>query len=124
MKESHQMRFEVRAAYVMGIALPVLEVIRRRTNFDDIPAYIEDFFIGAFFLYAARAVTLQKPNGRVLLVAAWAALCGGPYGSFFGQLHESVDVSGFSNALVIFTKGVFYLVAIGGLITALRSATS
>src|SRR5690349_11579702 len=118
------MRFEVRAAYVMGIALPALEVIRRRTNFDDIPAYVDDFIIGAFLLYAARAATLQKPNGQILLVAAWAALCGGLYGSFFGQLHKSVDVSGFSNALVILTKGVLFLVAIGGLITALRSATS
>ena len=118
------MRFEVRAAYVMGIALPVLEVIRRRTNFDDIRAYVDDFIIGAFLLYAARAVTLQKPNGRVLLVAAWAALCGGLYGSFFGQLQRSSDVSGFSNGLVVLIKGALYLVAIGSLIMAVRSATS
>jgi hypothetical protein len=117
------MRFEVIAAYVMGIALPVLEVIRRRTNFDDIPAYVDDFIIGAFLLYAARAVALQKPNGRVLLVAAWAALCGGLYGSFFGQLQGSSDVSGFSNGLVVLIKGVLYLVAIGSLIMAVRSAT-
>ena len=118
------MRIEVRAAYVMGIALPVLEVIRRRTHFDDIPAYVDDFIIGAFLFYAARAVTRQKPSGRVLLVAAWAALCGGLYGSFFGQLHQSVDVSDFSNGLVILVKGVLYLVAVGSLIMAVRSATS
>jgi hypothetical protein len=116
------MRFEVTSAYVMGIMLPILEVIRRRTNFDDIPAYVDDFLIGAFLLYAARSVTLQKPSGRVLLVAAWAALCGGLYGSFFGQLQKSTDVSGFSNALVILVKGVLYVIAIASLIAAVRSA--
>ena len=80
------MRFEVTSAYIMGITLPVLEVMRRRSNFDDIPAYIDDFLVGALLLYAARAVTLQKPSGPVLLVAAWAVLCGGLYGSIFGQL--------------------------------------
>lgn len=71
------MRLEVTSAYIMGIALPVLEVIRRRRNVDNIPAYIDDFLVGALLLYAARAVTLQKQNGRVLIVAAWAVLCGG-----------------------------------------------
>jgi len=67
---------------------------------------------------------MQKPSGRVLLVAAWAALCGGLYGSFFGQLQRSSDVSGFSNGLVVLMKGALYLVAIGSLIMAVRSATS
>ena len=50
-------RFEVAAAYVLGIALPVLEAARRRTNFDDIPAYIDDFLIGAILLWGALAVS-------------------------------------------------------------------
>ena len=118
------MRFEVTSAYIMGIALPVLEVMRRRSNFDDIPAYIDDFLVGALLLYAACAVTLQKPSGPVLLVAAWAVLCGGFYGSIFGQLQSSAsqDVSGLSNAFVVLVKGVLYLVAIGSLIMAVRSA--
>jgi hypothetical protein len=35
--------FEVRAAYLLGIMLPVLETARRRSNFDDLPGYIDDF---------------------------------------------------------------------------------
>ena len=117
------MRLEVTSAYFIGIALPVLEVMRRRSNFDNIPAYIDDFLVGALLLYAARAVTLKKQNGPVLLVAAWAVLCGGFYGSIFGQLQSSAsqDVSGFSNAFVVLIKGVLYLVAIGSLIMAVRS---
>lgn len=119
------MRFEVRAAYVMGVVLPALEVIRRRTHFDNIPAYIDDFLIGAFLLYAARSASLGKQNGPVLLVAAWAVFCGGLYNSFFGQLRNPAthDISGYSNALVVFIKGAIYLVAIGSLIMAVRSAT-
>ena len=40
-------RFEIAAAYVLGIMLPVLEAARRRTNFENIPAYVDDFIIGA-----------------------------------------------------------------------------
>jgi len=118
------MRIEVIAAYVMGLLLPVLEVIRRRTDFSDIPAYVDDFLIGAFLLYAARSVSQQKSNGRVLLVAAWAVLCGGFYYSFFHQLQSSArhDVSGYSNALVVFIKGILYLIAIGSLVLSIRSA--
>ena len=64
------MRFELAAAYAMGIALPLLEVLRRRTNFDTISGYVDDFIAGGLLLYAARAVSRRKPRGPVLLVAA------------------------------------------------------
>ena len=116
------MRFEVRAAYVMGVTLPLLETIRRGTNFDNIPAYVDDYLIGAFLLFAARTVSLGRARGQVLLVAAWGVLCGGFYGSFFGQIHSSTpDVSGLANGLVILVKGGLYLVAIVALIRSVRS---
>ena len=117
------MRFEVKAAFVMGVALPVMEIIRRRTNFDNIPGYLDDFLIGAFLLYAARAVARGYPKGKILLVAAWAMLCGGFYGSFFYQFRNTatVDVSGYSNGFVILVKGGLYLVAIAALICSIRS---
>jgi hypothetical protein len=67
-------RFEVVAAYCLGVALPILEVCRRRTNFSDIPGYIDDFIIGALLLFAARAVVRQRPYGRALLIAALGIL--------------------------------------------------
>ena len=90
------MRFELIAAYVMGVALPLLEVLRRRTNFETVSGYVDDFIAGGLLLYAARAVSRRKPSGPVLLVVAWAVLCGGLYGSFFGQLEHGAphDVSG------------------------------
>jgi len=116
------MRFELVAAYVMGVALPLLEVLRRRTNFDTISGYVDDFIAGGLLLYAARAVSRGKPRGQVLLVAAWAVLCGGLYGSFFSQLGVARDVSGLPNALVVAIKGLLYAVALVGLVLSVRSA--
>jgi len=118
------MRFEVKAAFVMGVALPVLETIRRGTNFDNIPAYLDDFLIGAFLLFSARAVVRGYSRGRVLLVAAWGVLCGGFYSSFFHQVSNTapVDVSGYSNGFVILVKGGLYLLAIAALVSSIRAA--
>ncbi len=118
------MRFELAAAYVMGVALPVLEVLRRRTNFETISGYVDDFIAGGLLLYAAWAVSRKDPTGPVLLVAAWAVLCGGLYGSFFYQLESgaSHDVSGLANVTVVLIKGVLYAVALVGLGLSVRAA--
>ena len=115
---------EVVAAYAMGIMLPALEVARRRTNFDDFAHYIDDFLLGILLLYGATAVTRKKTHGPILLVVAWAILCGGMYGSFVDQLQsaDANDVSGFSNTLVTVIKGAIYAVAIVSLILSVRRA--
>ncbi|HEY8152764.1 MAG TPA: hypothetical protein VII72_01410 [Myxococcota bacterium] len=120
------MRFELAAAYAMGVALPLLEALRRRTNFETISGYVDDFIAGALLLYAARAVSRRKQNGPVLLVAAWAVLCGGLYGSFFGQLERGAaqDVSGLATATVVFVKGILYAIALAGLVLSIRTAAA
>ena len=94
------MRFEVGAAYAMGIGLPLLEALRRKTNFDNFHSYVDDFIAGGLLLYAAHAVATEKRGGPVLLAVAWAVLCGGLYGSFFWQLTsaETYDVGGLPNS--------------------------
>ncbi len=118
------MRFEVGAAYTMGIGLPLLEALRRKTNFENLHGYVDDFIIGALLLYAAHAVTRHRRSGPVLLVVAWAVLCGGLYGSFFWQLAatETHDVGGLPNMTVVVIKGVLYAIALTGLVVASRSA--
>jgi hypothetical protein len=110
----------------MGVALPLLEVLRRRTNFETISGYVDDFIAGGLLLVAARQVSRQAPSGPVLLVAAWAVLCGGLYGSFFGQLElgASQDVSGLATATVVFVKGLLYVIAIAGLVLSVRTAVA
>lgn len=120
------MRFELAAAYAMGIALPLLETLRRRTNFDTITGYVDDFIAGGLLLYAARAVSRGRPNGPLLLAAAWGVLCGGLYSSFFGQLESSSahDVSGLANSTVVLVKGALYAIALAGLVLSVRAAAA
>jgi hypothetical protein len=108
----------------MGIALPLLEVLRRRTNFEHLHSYLDDFIAGGLLLFAAHAVTRGKRSGPVLLVLAWAVLCGGLYGSFFWQLTSDAarDVGGLPNAAVVVIKGILYAIALTGLVLASRSA--
>ena len=115
-------RFEVAAAWGMGVALPLLEILRRRTNFHPIASYIDDLIAGALLLFAARAVSQQRPNAESWLAAAWGILAGGLYGSFFGQLEQwrAVDVSGQSGLAVVCVKGVLFAVSIAALVCALR----
>lgn len=118
------MRFEHAAAYAMGVGLPLLEALRRRTNFSPVHAYVDDFIAGALLLFAARAVSRGRPNGDAWLAGAWGVLCGGLYGSFFWQLermHE-VDVGGGSGVVVVAVKGVLYAIAIAAFVCSLRRA--
>ena len=114
--------FEIAAAHCLGIALPVLEVCRRRTNFSDIPGYIDDFIIGALLLYAARSASLGRLYGRALLVGAWGILCGGLWGSLFGQIYNTSphDISGLPNVVVVVLKLLVYGIAIIGLVLSIR----
>ena len=118
------MRFEVRAAFVFGIALPVLEAARRRTSFHPLPAYLDDFVIGGILLVAAWSVTRGKTYGPALLACAWGTLCGGLWASFFGQLASTdpTDISGLPNGVVVGIKGVAYAVALFAAFLAVRSA--
>jgi hypothetical protein len=113
---------EVAAAYVLGVALPLLEVCRRGADFSQIAAYADDFLAGGLLLWAAVSTSMRKPIGPVLLVVAWAALCGGFYHSFFGQIATTArrDVSGLSNSTVILIKGGLYAVVILALVLSVR----
>src|SRR5262245_56003749 len=107
-------RFEVRAAYVVGALLPILETARRRTDFHPLHAYLDDFVIGGWLLLAAWSVSKGKRYGTAFLCSAWGALCGGMWGSFFGQLSNSspADVSGLTNGVVVAIKGAIWAIAL------------
>ena len=119
-------RFEVAAAYVVGILLPGLEVLRRRTNFDRPESYVDDFIAGGLLLLAASAVSRRRAYGPYLLAGAWGVLCGGLYSSFFGQLRSPLpdDISGLPNLVVVAIKGVFWAVAMAAFVQSIRGASS
>ncbi len=119
-------RFEVAAAYVVGILLPGLEVLRRRTNFERPESYVDDFIVGVLLLLAASSVSRGRVYGPYLLVGSWGVLCGGLYSSFFGQLRSPLpdDISGLPNLVVVAIKGVFWAVAIAGFVRSIQWTSS
>ncbi len=125
-KPGASLRMQVIAAYCLGVLLPVAEVCRRRTDFSNIPGYIDDFIIGAILLFAARSVSKGRRTGPVLLAVAWGLFCGGMYYSFFDQFtqHSATDVSGLKNGIVVAVKGALYLIGIVALIRSIRTSVS
>jgi hypothetical protein len=113
---------ELRAAWVLGIGLPLLEVARRRTNFHPIASYIDDFIGGGLLIWAATATQRRLPYGRFLLCGAWGIMCGGLYASFFGQIERAspTDVSGLPNEYVVLAKGVLFAVSMFALVLSVR----
>jgi hypothetical protein len=116
------MRFDVAAAYVMGIGLPVLEVLRRGSDVSRFANYADDFLAGGLLLWAAIATSTGRRVGPVLLVVAWAIVCCGFYYSIVGQLQNPApsDVSGLPNAVVVFIKIALYGVSIAALIISAK----
>jgi hypothetical protein len=104
-------RFEVVSAYVLGALIPILEVLRRRTNFEQPEWYIDAFIAGGLLLFGAASVSRRRPYGPALLAGAWGVLCGGLYGSFFAQLRATTpaDISGLPNAVSAGFKGVIFV---------------
>ena len=119
-------RFEVASAYVVGILLPGLEALRRGTNFDNPEWYVDDFIAGGLLLLAASSVSRGRAYGPHLLTGSWGVLCGGLYGSFFGQLQSPLpdDISGLPNPVVVAIKGVFWAVAMAGFVQSVRRTGS
>jgi len=118
-------RLELAGAWVLGVALPLLETARRRTNFQPFAAYVDDWIAGGLLLLAAAAVTRGHRSGPPLLVAAWGVLCGGMYGSFFAQLRWSGDdISGLPNGMVVAIKGAVFAFALLALALSIRAAST
>jgi hypothetical protein len=72
------MRFEEKAAFAMGILLPILETYRRgfgewRVDFTTM---FEDYLAGALLLAGAWAASRRRSFGGPLLLVAWAWVTG------------------------------------------------
>jgi hypothetical protein len=121
------MRFEVIAAFVMGILLPVLETARRGISYwaVDFTTMFEDYLAGALLLVGAWATFRTRSWGRVFLVLAWAWLLGLLGSSFWGQLEETLRHTATepNNLLVVAVKFLMWTTCVVSLILAFRRAT-
>lgn len=75
-----------------------------------------------FYFYGAWLTKKDVTNGRRFLSAAWGFACGMVYLSFFEQITalDKPDPAPISSGWVAVVKGIFFLLAILGLVVSLR----
>ena len=121
------MRFEIVAAFAIGVLLPMLETARRGIDHWTInfTTMFEDYLLGALLLVGGWAAYRSKSWGPVFLVLAWAAFAGLMTSSFVGQLEETFrqTVSEPNNLLVVVVKFLLWSVCVVSLVLAFRTAT-
>jgi len=122
-------QFSRRLAYIFGIALPILETLRRWNQLGDagvLPLWLDDVLLGAALLIAARLTSEHRYSNAKYLAAAWGIACGMAYGSFFGSvLHLDVpDPAAIPPLWVATIKGIGFALAIVALVGALKSPAS
>ena len=120
------MRFEVIAAFALGILLPVLETCRRGFGHWGInfTTMLEDHVAGALLLIAGWASYRAKPWGPLFLVLAWAYVTGMMGGSFWYQLEDTFRgaATETNNLLVVIVKLLLWGTCVMALVVSYQSA--
>ena len=120
------MRFEIIAAFVIGVLLPVLETARRgithwTVNFTTM---FEDYLAGAVLLIGAWAAYRRKSWGPLFLMLAWASFSGMVTSSFMAQVEETFrqTVDEPNNLVVIVVKFLLWSVTMVSLVLSFKRA--
>lgn len=120
------MRFEVIAAFILGILLPVLETARRGISYwaVDFTTMFEDYLAGALLLIGAWSTYRRRSWGPIFLVLAWASLSGLLGSSFWGQLEETLrhTASEPNNVLIVVVKFLLWSTCVTSLVLSFRRA--
>lgn len=121
------MRFEIIAAFTIGVLLPILETARRGISHWTInfTTMFEDYVAGALLLIGGWAAYRSRSWGAVFLVLAWASFSGLMTSSFVGQLEETLrqTASEPNNLLVVVVKFLLWTVCVVSLVLSFRTAT-
>ena len=119
------MRFEIVAAFAIGVLLPVLETGRRGISTWTIncTTMFEDYLAGALLLVGGWAAYRSKSWGAAFLVLAWAYFSGQLTSSFMGQLEETLrqTASEPGNLLVLVVKFLLWSVCVTSLVLSFRT---
>ena len=120
------MRFEAKAALVIGILLPLLETYRRGIGewSIDFTTMFEDYLAGALLLVAAWSAYRGYAARRALLLVAWAWVTGLITISFVSQVEETIRGTDLEprNTDVLAVKFLLFAVCATALLRSFRSA--
>ena len=115
------MRFEVGAAFALGILLPVLETFRRGMGAwgVDFTTMFEDYLAGVLLLTGAWAAHRGRYWGPVFLLVAWAYFMGMMSSSFWYELEATLRGTVTEPPVVLVVKALLW----GTCVTALVSSS-
>ena len=120
------MRFEVVAAFTIGILLPVLETCRRGVGYwgVEFTTMFEDYVAGALLLIGGWASHRARPWGATFLVLAWGYVTGLMSSSFWSQLEETLrhTASEPDNLLVVVVKSLLWGISVISLALSFKRA--
>ena len=120
------MRFEVIAAFAIGLLLPVLETARRGiTHWTvDFTTMFEDYLGGAVLLIGAWAAYTARTWGATFLAIAWGAIAGLMTLSLVSQLEDTIRGTATEphNMVVVIVKFLLWSVAVTSLVPSFRRA--
>lgn len=120
------MRFEVTAAFAIGILLPLLETCRRGISHwaVDFTTMFEDYVGGGLLLIGGWASSRARPWGALFLVVAWAYVTGMMGGSFWYQLEDTFrgTIAEPNNLLVVIVKFLLWGTSVVSLVLSFKRA--
>ena len=120
------MRFEVIAAFAIGILLPLLETCRRGIGYWSVEftTMFEDYVAGALLLIGGWASYRSRPWGATFLLLAWAYVAGLMGSSFWSQLEETFRHTATepNNLLVVIVKFLLWGTCVVGVVLSFQRA--
>ena len=121
------MKFEVVAAFAIGILLPVLETFRRGISHwtVDFTTMFEDYAAGALLLIGGWAAYRGRRWGVLFLVVAWAAVSGMMSNSLLDQVEGTLRGTSNEahNSLVVIVKFLLCSICVVSLVLAFRKSS-
>jgi hypothetical protein len=122
------LKVSVTMAFMLGIALPLAETIRRIRQIlavKNIFHWLDDYFLGAVLLLAAFRVKTAKPKSTEFLIASWGVAAGAVALSLLGHLDHYYrrlpDPGIFNSDLVIIAKAVILIFILVGLYYSIKA---
>lgn len=122
------MKFPLAFAWILGIAFPVLETLRRGFShwYVNATTMADDYIMGAVLLGAAITWSMKKPHAALWLALAWAYVLGVMNAAFWGHLEghlRGVTICD-NNPMelnAVIAKGIIWLIALISLVLSVRA---
>ena len=116
------MKFEVAAAFAIGVLLPALETLRRGIDewAIDFTTMFEDYVAGALLFAGAWAAHQRRHWGALFLLVAWSYVTGMMSSSFWYQLEETVRGTVSEPLEVLIVKTLLWGTCVLALIASFR----